>query len=186
MLKWIKKRWKLWKKRNEPCSCVGQSVIILDEFAKVDKFPRKEYLYPPTPADPWKSVDSRLPRICPMCKSNTVPSKIDDRMVACLQCTQVFMSQEAYEDPNIQRDITHAQAGISTSQTPMRQVIKDDKLGQSVMDELRRRRDNEIRDARMFGEGYTRGKYGMSRKEFNGCKKNNECNDCEGNDEKND
>lgn len=63
--------------------------------------------------DPWLGVDSRLPRECPLCGAKTVPSKVDDRMVACYTCKEVFLTAEALDDPNIQRDLTHCKAGIS-------------------------------------------------------------------------
>ena len=64
----------------------------------------------------WLGTDPRLPRLpreCPICGGPTNPSKIDDRMVACFACKQVYMTTEAFDDPNIQRDMTHAQNGIS-------------------------------------------------------------------------
>lgn len=67
----------------------------------------------PTTPDPWRGVDKSLPRTCSTCGVLNVPSKIDDRMVACLRCKRVYMTKEAYDDPNIQRDMIHAQAGIS-------------------------------------------------------------------------
>lgn len=63
--------------------------------------------------DPWFGVDPRLPRECPLCGGATVPSKIDDRLVACFVCKQVYMTSEAFDDPNVQRDMIHAKAGIS-------------------------------------------------------------------------
>jgi len=65
--------------------------------------------------DPWFGTDLKLPRVCPLCSGPTVPSKIDDRVVACYACKQVYMTEEAFADPNVQRDITHVYAGISCS-----------------------------------------------------------------------
>jgi hypothetical protein len=133
-----------------------------------------EHYLPPLPrSDPWFGVDEKLPRTCPNCGSNTVPSKIDDRLVACLNCKLVFATQEAMDDPNIQRDLTHANAGMTPKITPTpppEEPIVDRISAQDVMDVLHIRREIELDQARAFGEGYTRGKYGMSRAEYNAMK----------------
>ena len=57
--------------------------------------------------------EPELPQSCPKCGGPVTPSKIDDRVVACVPCKLMFLTQAAYDDPNIQRDITHANAGIT-------------------------------------------------------------------------
>jgi hypothetical protein len=81
----------------------------------------------------------------------------------------MFMTPEAHDDPNIQRDITHANAGVTPKQTKMRGRI----LGQDVMDVLQIKREIELGQARAFGRGYAIGKYGMSREEYNKKKREN-------------
>jgi hypothetical protein len=123
--------------------------------------------------DPWFGVDESLPRICPRCDGNTTPSKIDDRVVACLSCKRMFMTDDAYGDPNIQRDITHANAGVTPRQTKIVPYphLKGPFSAQDAIDAMRIRREIELDQARAFGEGYTRGKHGMSRAEYNEKKK---------------
>ena len=126
MRKWIKKLWK----RLRPKKHITMAELLKSPM--IDSLPQcgpitehmvpwkriKNYaaIYEPKPKpNPWLGVDERLPRRCPLCNGLCTPSKVDDRMVACFACKEVYMSQEAFADPNIQRDITHAQAGIRCS-----------------------------------------------------------------------
>lgn len=108
MLKWIKKIWK-WLRPGDVLyppikPCVGPTNAEVNDIIM-------ECL-PPLPLDPWFGVDEGLPRVCPNCDSNTVPSKIDDRVAACLNCKMMFLTEGAYLDPNIQRDIVHTKVGF--------------------------------------------------------------------------
>ena len=114
LLKKLKKLWRWLQGRT-----TKRKLKKWEEFAKlVDEMleePAKDavnHALPPLP-DPWFGVDSRLPRVCPLCSGPNTPSHVDDRLVACLNCKQVYMTSEAFDSPDIQRDITHARAGIS-------------------------------------------------------------------------
>jgi len=130
MFKWFKKLWKRLRPKKH---------ITMAKFLKSPKYNKSRTLggvptlncgpitehmtgslvgkpWPPALGiDIWCGVDPKLPRECPLCGGPNTPSKIDDRMVACFSCKQVYMTSEAFDDPNIQRDITHAQAGIRCS-----------------------------------------------------------------------
>lgn len=120
---------------------MGQAVVIMDKFAETTPEGNKLFdgiqprlkpvvgpitehlrganidvgrLPPPLELpNPWLGTDPRLPRECPLCGGPNTPSMIDDRIVACYACGQVYLTAEALNDPNIQRDLTHCKAGIS-------------------------------------------------------------------------
>jgi len=133
-----------------------QAIVILDEFAKIDKG-YKDVL------TRLNRPESELPQECPSCGGPVTPSKIDDRVAACLPCKLMFITQGAYDDPNIQRDITHTNAGV----TPRMKKMPPSTQHMSAIDIWRMRRENEINQARAFGQGWTYGRYGMSREEYN-------------------
>lgn len=124
-------------------------------------------------------IEPELPTHCPQCNTPVTPSKIDDRVVACVWCKLMMITKEAHNDPNIQRDITHANAGVTPKQTkvPTLNMEKIRDFGgisaQDVMDVLHIKREIELDQARAFGEGYTLGKHGMSREEYNKKKREN-------------
>lgn len=139
--------------------------------------------------------DPSLPVMCTACGRPTQASKVDDRLVACIPCKMVFMTAETADDPNIARDLTHANLGITPRITTTAPRSKWEKMVygwweksnksiswedywaelKSQGPDLRRSygeaidliREREMREAGAFGRGYTHGKYGISREEFN-------------------
>lgn len=137
---------------------------ILGEFAEMPKpedYSTMQELY--GPKKNTNHPDPRLPKNCPKCGRFVEQSKIDDRVAGCRNCNMVFVTKEAYDDPNFQRDITHANLGITPKQTKVVPLPNLHMLSDAV-DIIRMR---EIDRARAFGQGYTLGKFGMTRKELN-------------------
>lgn len=195
---------------------------VLDEFAEIDHLPPLTE-WPTLRTGKWEQIggiswvndnrmtelnapDPSLPKICTNCGAPTSPSKIDDRLVACIPCKMVFMTDEARDDPNIQRDLTHANLGVTPRMTTTKPCGKWEQMVRSWWEQSDKStpweeywaelkssgpdlkgmygqaidiiRDREIREAQAFGEGYTRGKYGVSREAYNQ-KKRKEYNNCE-------
>lgn len=174
---WIKRKIRKALKNTvfQPPIKRTAGAIILDEFdelgppcadKKVEEQRQKWLKYLKGPAPAFNHPESELPQFCPQCNTAVTPSRIDDRVVGCRRCNMMFVTKEAHDDPNIQRDITHANAGITPKQTkmsPRDRIIAHE----GIMDVLWIKREIELDQARAFGEGYTRGKHGMSRAKYN-------------------
>lgn len=150
-IKWVKKLKLWWLKRK------------MRKAMKNTKYIRPAWLDDPMVGYlPPKKVDfnrpkSELPQSCPECGGPMTPSKIDGRVAACMSCNYTFLTKAAWEDPNIQRDITHANAGITPRPS---KIYASGEIDQDI-------KDREIREARAFGQGWTYGRYGISREEYN-------------------
>jgi hypothetical protein len=165
------KRIKKWWKRKTP----KHKPITLDELLSAPMYDpgRRGVTACRDKFSKLNQPEPELPKTCPQCGSTVAASRIDDRVVGCRRCNIMFMTKEAHDDPNIQRDITHANAGVTPKQ---RKIIAGGPIDQGMVSEaIQHIRDREIENARMFGEGYTRGKYGMSRAEYNATAEMNVC-----------
>ncbi len=159
--------------------------VILDEFAKIPLRIEAHLETERVKSPDINASDSKLPTRCPNCDNLVTPSLIDDRVAGCTFCKMMFLTQAAHDDPNIQRDITHANAGITPKQTKVQPDMEKIRgmgapiYSQEILNIWHMRRENEINQARAFGEGYTRGKYNMSREEFNKKKQEEDEKECQ-------